>query len=111
MEEKLNKIIGLLEEIAEINNIPVKSSSLNWCEAERTTMMELYYQGYSTSKIAILLSKEFNTKRSTYAINLAVVEHIKKEEASKRKTLKAPVIEVKEPKSILDGIYDEEPPF
>jgi len=111
MEEKLNKIIGLLEEIAEINNIPVKSSGLNWCEAERTAMMELYYQGYSTSKIAIMLSKEFNTKRSTYAINLAVVDYIKKEASIQRGTLEVPIAEVKNPKNILDGIYDEEPPF
>lgn len=114
MEEKLDKIIGLLEQIAEIERTPSKSSGAKWSEAETDKLLELFEAGYSTGRITVLLSKEFNTLRSVYAVNLKIIEQIK----SRRPVDDEYVVAVKKSNfkksdNTTDGVYDNlsDPPW
>lgn len=128
MEEKLDTIIELLGELAEIYRTPTKSSGSPWTQEEKDRVYDLFISGVSTGRITSTINKEFHSSRSVYAVNCYVKQLIEekarerflkdigpvfedfKEEKPRRKksTFKTGIDE--DDKPIMDRIYDD-PPF
>lgn len=121
MDEKLDKIIDLLSEIACLEKIPYKSSGNAWSEAEETRVLKSFEEGFNTAKIAIMLDEEFQTRRSVYAIHCKIKElysmgkreseqYLIKYDETPRRKRKSSFKPEEDCKPIMDSIYDE-PPF
>lgn len=108
MEEKLDRIIQLLEIIAN------KNTFRYWSLEEELLVRDAYEQNISDLDIAIMLREKLRSDRSTSAVKARAREMGLDRPSSKKKTIVKEVTSnnssfKKEP-SIMDSIYDD-PPF
>jgi len=108
MEEKLDRIIQLLEIIAN------KNTFRYWSLEEELLVRDAYEQDISDLDIAIMLKEKLVSERSTSAVKARASEMGLKRPSRKKKTIVEEVStnksSFKKEQSIMDSIYDD-PPF
>lgn len=109
MEEKLDKVIRLLERLVE--NSSHSAQFAYWSLEQETYLLEKWDEGLGAYDIALALADKFGTSRSSSAI-LSRYKQLRPTSLAKPVTtgFKKKATDTEDTKAILNSIYDN-PPF